>query len=305
MRPKFCALSAFGLAALAFGQASGPANRATTGQQTLQGVLLDANCPNLMSSNRGPMDRTSNSAGSASSDINRGRPGDSRISAGGGTTSGDARARTEAAATATGPGTTGAYTGTGAAPDTRGTPPEMRRTTQVDRRDMPMPRSTSATASGPGTSGAYSGNGIAGSGAPRGTEMPRGTKPDMTSGPAGNNNMPRTTASAAIANSATSAVGTSDVQGRSRTTEMAHGESFSACMAKPTTTAFALHANGRMVLLDDASNQMVRDRMSSGAFASNTRNEGGTPSSWNTVTVTGSYNAEKFTVSSLQAGDKK
>jgi len=58
------------------------------------------------------------------------------------------------------------------------------------------------------------------------------------------------------------------------------------------------------VVLDDASNQMIRDRMTSGAFSSNAENAGGNLK-WMTVTVTGSNSGDRFSVSSVQTGEKR
>jgi len=139
-------------------------------------------------------------------------------------------------------------------------------------RVLDVPRTTSATPTGAGTSGAYTGNGVAGSDQRGRSSTPQTDTPTDSS---------------------------------AFTTVR---QKYAQCAVGPTTTAFALHSDGRVVVLDDASNQMIRDRMASGAFSSNAVNASGNLK-WMSVTVTGSDSGDRFNVSSVetgvQAGEKR
>ena len=63
-------------------------------------------------------------------------------------------------------------------------------------------------------------------------------------------------------------------------------EKYATCKANDGTTAFALHANGTLYVLDDESNEMVRKQMRNEAFRASMSN-GRDGSRWMTVTVMG------------------
>lgn len=63
-------------------------------------------------------------------------------------------------------------------------------------------------------------------------------------------------------------------------------EKYAQCVPSATTTSFALHANGQLYVLDQASNDIVRQQMSGEAFRGAMSNASGQPQ-WMTVTVSG------------------
>ena len=284
------------LSAMAFGQTPNTAgtNSSSTmssGQQSLSGVLLDANCPAISSSGVQSYSGPGTSSSSAVTTPNTGSEQMARNTPRG--TQADMPRAT--GATATGAGTTGAYgsmgtagggsqagmTGTnaGSATTTRRTPKGAAGEPMPSSTALDVPRTTGATATGAGTSGAYTGNGVAGSGASATTG--RSTVSDT-----GERARTATSGSSAAMNTSASA---------------GVGEKYAQCGARATTTAFAIHADGRIIALDDASNQMVRDRMSSGtSFSSALTDSNGNPK-FMSVKVSGSASGDKFKVSSLDA----
>lgn len=75
-------------------------------------------------------------------------------------------------------------------------------------------------------------------------------------------------------------------------------EKYAECMVKPTTTAFAVHANGQLMVLDDTSNTRVREQMGSGPLRGALMDESGT-AKWATVTIDGSMSGDKLSVNSI------
>ena len=67
-------------------------------------------------------------------------------------------------------------------------------------------------------------------------------------------------------------------------------EKYAACKANDATSAFAIHANGKLYILDDESNQMVRKQMRNEAFRASMSN-GRDGSRWMTVTLMGTPGA--------------
>ena len=86
-------------------------------------------------------------------------------------------------------------------------------------------------------------------------------------------------------------------------------EKYRDCMVKPTTTSFAIHSDGRVILLDEASNQTLRQKVAAGEFKpSGTGGTAATPGStagsagsndWMSVTVNGSMQGDRLSVSSV------
>jgi hypothetical protein len=70
-------------------------------------------------------------------------------------------------------------------------------------------------------------------------------------------------------------------------------------MVKSTTTSFAVHSDGRLLLLDDASNQMVRQQLSSDQFRSGLTDASGNPS-WMNVTLDGSMQGSRLSITSVK-----
>jgi len=67
-------------------------------------------------------------------------------------------------------------------------------------------------------------------------------------------------------------------------------EKYAACKATDETRSFAIHANGKLYILDDESNEMVRKQMRNEAFRASMSN-GRDGSRWMTVTLMGTPGA--------------
>jgi hypothetical protein len=76
-------------------------------------------------------------------------------------------------------------------------------------------------------------------------------------------------------------------------------EKYRDCAARATSTAFALHANGKLYRLDPASNEMVRQQMRNEAFLASMTDRAGSPQ-FITVTVTGTPKGDALSVSSVR-----
>lgn len=220
-------------------------------QQTIRGVLLDASCSAIITA-KAPESKITAEVGSGTSvNIENAPP---------------------TAATATGPGTKGAYSSTGGAGAGNKTGTKATGTARnapVSEDGTPnLPQATAGTASGPGTSGAYASTGTAGS-----TAAPLPSVADRAH-----------TKATAMSGDPGSLTG--------------EREKYRGCMVQADTMSFALHSDGKVVLLDEASNKMVRDRMSSGAFSASMTDKRGS-SKWMEVTMTGKATADRFTVSSM------
>jgi hypothetical protein len=68
-------------------------------------------------------------------------------------------------------------------------------------------------------------------------------------------------------------------------------EKYRGCMVTPSTTSFAIHADGTLYVLDRASNQMVQEQMRNEAFRASMTNQRDA-SQWMTVTVQGTPTSE-------------
>jgi hypothetical protein len=69
-------------------------------------------------------------------------------------------------------------------------------------------------------------------------------------------------------------------------------------MVKPSTASFAIHSEGRLLVLDDASNQMLRQQIGSDKFRNVFTDASGT-AKWGTVTLNGSMQGDQLSVSSV------
>jgi hypothetical protein len=76
-------------------------------------------------------------------------------------------------------------------------------------------------------------------------------------------------------------------------------EKYRDCIARSTTTDFALHANGQLYLLDAASNAMIRQQMQNEAFRASMTDAGGSPK-WISVTVTGTPTGDTLSIGSVR-----
>jgi hypothetical protein len=76
-------------------------------------------------------------------------------------------------------------------------------------------------------------------------------------------------------------------------------EKYKDCVARATTTHFALHANGRLYTLDQASNEMIRQQMQNEAFRASMTDASGSPK-WISVTVTGTPSGDTLSISSVR-----
>jgi hypothetical protein len=81
-------------------------------------------------------------------------------------------------------------------------------------------------------------------------------------------------------------------------------EKYRNCMATPTTSAFAIHSNGQVMVLDDASNAVVREQLASNPdLKSGMADASGSPK-FMSVTVNGSTTGNQLTVVSIQPRQK-
>jgi hypothetical protein len=76
-------------------------------------------------------------------------------------------------------------------------------------------------------------------------------------------------------------------------------EKYRDCVARSTTTGFAIHANGQLYVLDPAGNEMVRQQMRNEAFRASMTDSAGSPQ-WITVTVAGTPGGDTLSVTSVR-----
>lgn len=75
-------------------------------------------------------------------------------------------------------------------------------------------------------------------------------------------------------------------------------EKYKDCMIKPASSAFAIHSNGKLIILDEASNQMVREQLSGDQFKNSLSDANGNPK-WTSVTLSGSIQGDRLKVTSV------
>jgi hypothetical protein len=76
-------------------------------------------------------------------------------------------------------------------------------------------------------------------------------------------------------------------------------ERYRGCHVTPSTMAFAIHSNGKLYVMDDASNAMVRQRLTDDVSLRIAGTDPiGTPK-WMSVTVTGTPQGEQLHVTSI------
>ena len=84
---------------------------------------------------------------------------------------------------------------------------------------------------------------------------------------------------------------------RSRSAD--NGDKYESCKATAETTDFALHTDGRLHVLDETGNEVVRQQIRNDSFRASLADEAGT-ARWVTVMVEARPAGEKLTISSLR-----
>ena len=285
---------------VAFGQntgTTGTTNQNSGSGRSMTGVLLDASCTAIAS--RGTGSTGTRSRADAAT-------GGSSASAGTGATSGGNSA-SALGTTGSAPQTSGVTTtGGNQASATQGTSEaNMTGVTQAGRQ--------SATAGVHGQTGATSG---ASSASAQGTTGAATTTSDQSgsslrthtanssgvnqSGTQGSSSVSSQTRISGTATASASSGAVSGDRNRSAETGMTQvREKYRDCMATAKTTAFALHSNGTLYVLDQAGNDMVRQQMSGEAFRASMTSANGAPQ-WITVTVQGTANGENLAITSVR-----
>jgi hypothetical protein len=69
-------------------------------------------------------------------------------------------------------------------------------------------------------------------------------------------------------------------------------------MVKPASSAFAIHSDGKLIVLDEASNQIVRQQISSDQFKGDLTDASGNPK-WMSVKLSGSMQGDRLSVTSV------
>jgi hypothetical protein len=77
------------------------------------------------------------------------------------------------------------------------------------------------------------------------------------------------------------------------------GDKYEKCKATPDTTDFAIHTDGKLYLLDEAGNDVVRQQVRNESFRANMLDGSGKPR-WLTVTVEGQPTGNRLTIVSLR-----
>jgi hypothetical protein len=76
-------------------------------------------------------------------------------------------------------------------------------------------------------------------------------------------------------------------------------EKYRDCMVKPTTASFAIHSDGRLIMLDDADHEVIRQQLASDEFRDRMTDAAGNPK-WTSVTLSGSMHGGRFRVTSVR-----
>ena len=84
---------------------------------------------------------------------------------------------------------------------------------------------------------------------------------------------------------------------RSRSAD--NGDKYESCKATADTTEFALHTDGRLHLLDENGNEVVRQHVRNDSFRASLATESGTPR-WVTVMVEARPAGDRLTITSLR-----
>ncbi len=159
-----------------------------------------------------------------------------------------------------------------------------------------MPRGTaSATATGPGSGSAYGSMGTTGAGSQSGMSgTSAGAATTRKTEKALDN--PRATATTATGAGTSGAYASDGVAGSNgpATPSAQEGESqkYQGCQVGATTTAFAVQTGTGVILLDEASNKLVKTKLKTATWKANR-----SPS----VTLQGKLSADRFAVRSVKA----
>jgi hypothetical protein len=94
---------------------------------------------------------------------------------------------------------------------------------------------------------------------------------------------------------------------RSRTTDVEPADSssfttvrekYKDCMVKPSSTKFAIHSAGKLIVIDEASNQVVKQALSGDQFQGDLTDASGKPQ-WMSVTLSGPMQGDRLKVTSV------
>jgi hypothetical protein len=77
------------------------------------------------------------------------------------------------------------------------------------------------------------------------------------------------------------------------------GDKFENCKATANTTDFAIHTDGKLFVLDEGGNEVVRQQVRNESFRASMVDDTGAPR-WLTVTVEGRPTGERLTIVSLR-----
>jgi len=75
-------------------------------------------------------------------------------------------------------------------------------------------------------------------------------------------------------------------------------EKYKDCMVKPSSTKFAIHSAGKLIMLDDSSNQVVKQALTGDQFQGELTDASGKPQ-WMSVTLSGSMQGDRLKVTSV------
>jgi len=145
-----------------------------------------------------------------------------------------------------------------------------------------MPRATEDASVGTATAGPSQASATGTTGAATSTVPPQAS-----------HNKQAGAASASATSAGTGERARSETETESLNAETTVREKYAGCVPKPSSTVFAIHANGTLYTLDQASNEMVSQQMRNEAFSANMSN-GRDGTRWMTVTVLGTPGADNL-----------
>jgi len=242
--------------------------------RSITGILMDASCQAIVDRSKSAAARDSVSSSAASPTNVR----DSRsISPAAQSTATSASAY----GTTGGPSNSSATGTTGAASTIASTGAASQRSPSTTT-EREMPRVTESASVGTATAGPSHASATGTTGAATGTVPPQSSY-NTQSGRAST-----TSTSAGVGERARSETGTASLNA-----DTTVREKYAACVPKPSSTVFAIHANGTLYTLDQASNEMVGQQMRNEAFSANMSN-GRDGTRWMTVTVLGTPGADNM-----------
>lgn len=236
---------------------------ATSGSQTLMGVLMDADCQVIQSSRS-----TAGSSNPAQSAMNT-------------TTSSPAQGDVK-----TYSGSSSSQSSTSATSSTNTTGSEQRASSSATAAPAAAPTPTPAPTASSSASTTSSSRPTEDQGQRTGDTGERSRSATATTSSSAN----ATETTAATSATATTPGDTSSSSADTMSSFTAVREKYSQCMVKPTSAAFAIHSDGRLYIFDSAGNDMVRQQMANEAFRAAMNDANGAPK-WMSVTVIGTPDA--------------